>query len=215
MSLLAVSAEPAATTALAAAAVPSAAAVPAATTTAATAAAVVQIAAQVIAAVGAPISVANWPLYLYEAVSLVYSLVQVHSAGNENALVAQVVDAVIQQSPLTLAEKTNLQGIVNVSCNAVIAAVLKANSTVDRWVVAESKTAWTKLREWAAACFKRCALCWCCAGDSAAAPPQLATPQPALVAPLLVAVPAADLIVVSASAASSPPCLPSLHPPPA
>lgn len=127
------------------------------------AALVVSAVAQITASLSTSISVANWPLYVFEAVSIVYSGIEMSVADRKNVIIA-ILQQLVNSSPaLSASEKTELNAIIQNTAGAAIDALLKANSVVVNWVETESKTVWQKLKDWCSA--HGC--CKCCRKDDA------------------------------------------------
>jgi len=132
--------------------------------------------AQIISAVPNPINLSNWPLYVYYAVSTVYSAVKMSESARQNVIISILQTIVNDSSVLSSSQKTELNDIIQSTGGAVITALIQANTTVDNWVEMEAKSWWSKVKAW---CVKHgCCKCCCRADDSSDSPVPVTTPAP-------------------------------------
>ena len=121
---------------------------------------ILQATEQILASFATPLTLNTWPLYVFEAVSIVYSGVEM-SMVNRKGVVESILQNLVNSSTvLTAAEKSQLNAIIAQTTSAAVDALLKANSVVETWIETESRTCWTRFKSW-----------WmrhgCCCGDGA------------------------------------------------
>lgn len=106
---------------------------------------------QIMTVVGGPISISNWPMYLYEAVSIVYGLANMDQ-NDKKLLVVDIIDHIIKGSEhLDETQKQFLIQTIDHSADSVVEALVMANAQVTGWLEEEVETCWKR----ASACIKR------------------------------------------------------------
>jgi hypothetical protein len=136
---------------------------------------ILQATAQILASFATPLTLANWPLYVFEAVSIVYSAVEM-SITDRKGVVESILQNVVDSSTvLTAAEKQELDAIIQQTTSAAVDALLKANSVVDTWVEVEAKSCWSRFKSW---WVKHCCCCGSHVDDAVADHPSITQPPP-------------------------------------
>ena len=109
---------------------------------------ILQLTQQVAVALSSPITLYTWPLYCFEAVSVVFKGVQLSVADRKN-VVASILETLVNGSTiLTQPEKESLNGLISSQISATIDALLRANTVVDHWIEVEVESVWKRIRRW-------------------------------------------------------------------
>ena len=109
---------------------------------------ILQLTQQVAVALSSPITLYTWPLYAFEAVSVVFKGVQLSVAERKN-VVASILETLVNGSTiLTQPEKESLNSMIASQISATIDALLRANTVVDNWIEVEVESVWKRIRRW-------------------------------------------------------------------
>ena len=121
---------------------------------------ILQLTQQVALALSSPITLYTWPLYCFEAVSVVFKGVQLSVAERKN-VVASILETLVNGSTiLTQPEKESLNSMIASQISATIDALLRANTVVDHWIEVEVESVWKRIRRWCC-CQAKCGTARC------------------------------------------------------